>query len=192
MIRPARHVRWVALLSAATLGCRQDMHDQPKLEAFEGSAFFEDGLAMRPHVPGTIARGHLESDAHLYTGRVRGEAARTFPFPMTRAVLERGRERFDVFCAVCHGPCGDGDGMVVQRGFKRPPSFHEQRLIDAAPGRIFDVISSGYGAMFDFADRIPARDRWAIVGWLRVLQRSRNAGLDDVPEEQRTVLEAAR
>lgn len=179
-----------ALLLAA--GCRQDMQDQPKLQPFEASDFFSDGRAMRPHVEGTVARGRLFEDELFYTGGVDGKLAQAFPFEVTREVLERGRERYDIFCAVCHGLGGDGDGIVVQRGFKRPASFHEQRLLHQPPGYFFDVITSGYGAMYDYSDRVRARDRWAIVGYVRVLQASRTASLEDVPAEERARLEALR
>lgn len=185
-----------ALLAASTLlllaGCRQDMQDQPKLQPFEASSFFADGRAMRPHVEGTVARGHLFEDEHLYTGRVAGELATAFPFEVTREVLERGRERYGIFCSVCHGLGGDGDGMVVQRGFKQPASFHEQRLRDQPPGYFFDVMTNGYGAMYDYSDRVPVRDRWAIAAYVRVLQASRTATLADVPAEERARLEALR
>lgn len=186
-------MRWSALVLVACLvACRQDMHDQPKLEPYERSPLFADGRAMRPTVEGTVARGRLREDDHLYRGRVEGELATAFPFPVDRAVLERGRERYGIFCAPCHGLTGDGDGMIVRRGFKRPPSFHEQRLRDAPPGHFFDVVTNGYGVMYDHGDRIPPRDRWRITAWVRVLQRSRTASLDDVPPEERAGLEELR
>jgi hypothetical protein len=172
--------------------CRQDMHDQPRLEAYEASAFFADGRAMRPRVPGTIARGELVLDQEFHTGMSRGEHLSRLPFPLDRALLERGRERYGIFCTPCHDPLGNGDGLVVQRGMKRPPSFHIERLREAPPGYVFDVITNGFGAMYDHADRIPPRDRWAIAAWVRVLQASQDARLEDVPAAERARLEAQR
>jgi hypothetical protein len=168
--------------------CRQDMHDQPRFEALEGSSFFADGRSSRPRVSGTIARGEREYDAHLLEGRVAGELAMTFPFEVTRPVLERGRERYDIFCAACHDRAGTGQSLVVQRGLKQPPSFHVERLRTAPPGYLFDVITRGFGSMIDLSDRIPPADRWAIVAYARALQRSQNGRLDDVSAEERARL----
>jgi hypothetical protein len=180
------------LASLAAAGCRQDMHDQPRYEPFEASDFFADGRSARPLVAGTVARGFLEEDEHLYRGRVGGELAELFPFAVDRAVLERGRERYGIFCTPCHDAAGNGNGVVVQRGFKHPPSFHIQRLREAPPGWFFEVITKGYGAMYDYADRVPPADRWAITAYVRALQRSAHATLADVPEARRAELEAAR
>ena len=183
------------------------MYDQPKLEPLERFDFFADRRSMRPQPPGTIARGRLMEDRHLYTGfaeprrqpielfpvseealertlaRLAGPPlAETFPFPITREHLARGRERFEIFCAPCHGLAGYGDGMVVRRGFRRPPSYHIERLRQAPVGHFFDVISRGFGAMGDFADRIPPEDRWAVVAYLRALQLSQWARLEKIPE----------
>lgn len=178
-----------ALLALLVLaGCRQDMHDQPKLEAYEASALFADGRAMRPRVPGTVARGEREFDAHLLEGRVGGELATTFPMEVTRATLLRGRERYDVFCSACHDRAGTGQGIVVKRGLKQPPSFHVERLRTAPPGYLFDVITRGFGSMNDLAERIPPADRWAIVAYVRALQRSRSGTLEDVSEAERARL----
>ncbi len=191
-MRAAAPILAAVLVLSALAACRQDMHDQPKYEAYERSTLFEDGRAMRPQVPGTVARGRLHADEHLLLGRVGGELADTYPFPVTREVLERGRERYDIYCAVCHGPGGDADGVVVQRGFARPASFHEQRLVDQPPGYFVDVIANGFGRMYSYEDRVPAPDRWAIAAYVRVLQTSRSATLADVPTEARAELEAAR
>lgn len=185
---------WAGLLILAGLaaaGCRQDMHDQAKAEPLEASDFFADRRSARPVVAGTVARGHLRLDEHLYTGKVNGEYARTFPFAITKEVLERGRERFNIYCSPCHGHLGDGNGMVVQRGFRRPPSYHTDRLREAAPGYFFDVITNGFGTMFDYADRIVPEDRWAIVAYIRALQLSQNADLEMVPAEHRDELAPA-
>jgi cbb3-type cytochrome c oxidase subunit III len=177
----------VCALGAAA--CRQDMHDQAKYEALEGSEFFADGRAARPSIPGTIARGELASNELLATGKLGGEFATAFPLAVDRALLERGRERYGIFCAPCHDAAGNGSGMIVERGMKRPPSLHIERLRSAPPGYHFDVIARGFGAMFDLSDRIPPEDRWAIVAWVRVLQRSQNASLADVPPQERQRLE---
>jgi mono/diheme cytochrome c family protein len=177
-----------AALVAACLvlpGCRQDMHDQPRFRPFRPSTFFADRRSARPLAPGTVAQGDLRDDEHLYTGKINGQLAPSFPFPVTRQVLERGRERFDIFCSPCHGRSGDGRGMIVQRGFKQPPSYHEQRLREAPPGHFFDVITNGYGAMTNFDYRVPVRDRWAIVAYIRALQFSQNATLADLSPDER-------
>lgn len=179
------------LLLLAT-GCRQDMHNQPKYKPLAGSEFFADGRASRPLMEGTIARGHLKTDEHLYTGKVGGKPVDTFPFPVTRPVLERGRERFNIYCAVCHGRDGNGGGMIVQRGFRRPPSYHIDRLRQAPAGHFFDVMTNGFGAMYSYASRLSVEDRWAIVAYIRALQLSQNATLNDVPPAQRQQLEAAK
>ena len=167
----------------ALAGCRQDMHDQPRFEPLEANAFFSDGRASRPLIEGTVARGHLKLDKHLYTGKVDGELVATFPFPVTKDVLKRGRERYDIYCAPCHDGTGSGNGMIVQRGFRPPPSYHIARLRGVPIGHFFDVMTNGLGAMYDVADRVSPRDRWAIAAYIRVLQRSQNAAIEDVPEE---------
>ena len=165
--------------------CRQDMHDQPRFEAMEKSVFFADGRSSRPQVPGTVARGELRLDAHLYLGQVNGEPATTFPMQVDAALLERGRERFAIFCTACHDRTGYGQGIVVQRGLKQPPSFHIDRLRSSPPGYFFDVITNGFGAMYDLADRIPPGDRWAITAYVRALQLSQDARMSDVPPDRR-------
>ncbi len=183
-----------ALLLAAPLlaACRQDMHDQPRYEPLEKSDFFDDGRSARPQVPGTIARGEMRLDTHLYEGKVNGEAATALPFPVTAELLERGRERFDIFCAICHDKAGYGQGMAVRRGMKQPSSLHVERLREAPVGYFFDVITNGFGAMYDYSDRISPEDRWAIVAYIRALQRSQNAQLADVSQERRQSLEEKR
>jgi mono/diheme cytochrome c family protein len=203
-----------ALAYALGAGCQQQMAKQPSYRPLEDSSFFADGRASRPLVEGTVARGHLRIDRHLYTGKrgSDGEPARaaavvgagagggvmpltlaqadqpyvdTFPFPLTRAVLERGQQRYTIFCAVCHGAKGNGDGIVVQRGFTAPPSYHTPRLRSVPAGYLFDVATRGYGSMPSYADQIPPRDRWAIVAYIRALQLSQYAPLDDLPPAQR-------
>ena len=168
------------------------MHDQPKLEPDEGSSFFADGRASRPLVPGTVARGRLEEDEHLFRGQIAGRPAETFPFEVTRAVIERGRERYGIFCTPCHDATGDGQGMIVERGMRPPPSLHIERLRTAQPGYFLDVITNGFGAMYDYSDRIPASDRWAITAYVRALQRSQNATIADVPPDERASLTSSQ
>jgi mono/diheme cytochrome c family protein len=179
------------LLAAALLtGCRQDMQDQPKYIPLRPSSFFDDGRSERPLVDGTVARGHLDADAAFYTGTVDGKPVDAFPFPITRAVLERGQERFDIYCSPCHDRLGTGNGMIARRGFSHPPpqSYHIDRLRQAPVGYFFDVITNGVGAMPDYGAQIEARDRWAIVAYVRVLQLSQNASLNDVPADERADL----
>jgi hypothetical protein len=179
--------RVLALLLLALGGsaCRQDMHDQPRYKPLAGSSFFKDGRASRPVVEGTVPRGYARTDEHLYAGKVQGQFAEMFPFPVTREVLERGRERYDIFCAPCHGRDGYGEGMIVQRGFRPPPSFHTDRLRRAPVGYFFEVITKGFGTMYSYASRIPPEDRWAIVAYIRALQLSQHATLEDVPPAER-------
>ena len=182
-----RSVRWalVAVAALGTLGCRLDMHTQPKYKSDDPSTFFPDGRANRPEVADTVARGHLRSDELLYTGRVNGVVAERFPFPITRQVLERGRARYNIYCSPCHDYTGSGRGMIVQRGFPPPPSYHLDRLRRAPAGHFFEVMTDGYGAMYSYAGRITPEDRWAIVAYIRALQRSQHATLDDVPAAER-------
>jgi mono/diheme cytochrome c family protein len=180
-------LRWAAVtLSALFLfGCRLDMHVQPKYNPLDPSSFFSDGRSARPEVSGTVAHGHLRTDELLYTGKLNGAPADAFPFPVTREVLERGRARYNVYCSPCHDYAGSGNGMVVQRGFPPPPSYHIERLVRAPAGHFFDVISNGYGAMYSYAARVTPEDRWAIVAYIRALQLSQHAALEDVPAEER-------
>lgn len=182
-----------ALLAAVVVfanlpACRQDMHDQPRMEPLEPSVFFRDGRASRPVLEGTVALGQLQEDAHLHTGKVAGKDAGAFPFAVTRDVIERGRQRYTIFCEPCHGSLGDGRGMVVERGFRQAASFHIDRLRSAPPGYFFDVITRGFGVMYSYASRIEPSDRWAIVSYIRALQLSQNATIEDVPAEHRDEL----
>jgi hypothetical protein len=180
----------VSLCLSLITGCRQDMHDQPRYEPFEASAFFADGRSVRPLVPGTVARGQLRTDIHFSTGMVENKAVDTLPFPVTRPLLERGQERYTIFCVPCHGSLGNGQGIIVQRGFRQPPSLHLERLREAPIGHFFDVMTSGFGAMADYATQIPPQDRWAIATYIRALQLSQHATLTDVPAEVRQRLES--
>ena len=176
----------LVLFSAA---CRQDMHDQPRYTALKPSTFFADGSSARPPVAGTVARGDLRDDELLYTGKQGEEPATVFPFPIDDAVMERGRERFDIYCSPCHGRTGTGDGVVVQRGFSKPPSLVTGRLLEAPPGHFFEIISNGFGAMPDHAAQIRVRDRWTIIAYIRALQLAANAKIDDVPPAERARLQ---
>ena len=176
----------VFLAAAALSGCRQDMHDQPKFIPLRPSSFFEDGRSARPIPEGTVARGHLNDDTVLYTGKgPDGKPVNEFPFPVTKDVILRGRQRFNIYCTPCHDRTGNGNGMVVQRGYRHPPTYHSDRLRQVPNGYIFDVITNGFGAMPDYAAQIAPRDRWAIVSYVRALQLSQQASINDVPPEAR-------
>jgi len=173
----------LALLLLA--GCRQDMHDQPRFKPLAKSDFYADLRSARPQVPGTVARGQLHDDSYFYTGKIGSNPGDYMPFPVTEDVLARGQERFNMYCAPCHSRVGDGQGMIVHRGFRAPPSYHTDRLRKAPLGYIFDVITNGFGAMPEYASQVPASDRWAIVAYIRVLQLSQNATVADVPAGQK-------
>jgi mono/diheme cytochrome c family protein len=179
----------VVLLAVVTASCRQDMHDAPRYDPLEASTFFADGVASRPLPANTVARGQLRQDDHLYQGRINGELADTFPMPVTAEVMARGQERYNVFCLPCHGPTGSGNGMIVQRGFRAPPSYHEERLRNAPVGYFYDVMTNGFGAMQDYASQVPVADRWAIAAYMRALQLSQRATVNDVPADRRAELD---
>ena len=179
----------VVAVALALAGCRQDMHDAPRYEPLEASTFFANGQASRMLVANTVPRGLLRADTHLNEGRVDGQLATTFPMAITPAVMQRGQERFNVFCSPCHGRTGSGNGMVVQRGFRAPPSYHEDRLRNAPVGYFFDVMTNGFGAMQDYASQVPVADRWAIAAYIRALQLSQRATLADVPADRRAELD---
>ena len=179
----------VVASSIALTACRQDMHDAPRYEPLEASAFFDNGGSARTLVANTVPRGYLREDEFLYTGRVSGQFANMFPMAVTADVMARGQERYNVFCSPCHGRTGVGNGMIVQRGFRQPPSYGEQRLRDAPAGYFFDVMTNGFGAMQDYAAQVPVADRWAIVAYIRALQLSMNATVADVPADRRSDLD---
>lgn len=182
-----------ALLGLIGTGCRRDMFQQPFSKPLGTSDFFQDNhMASRPLVKHTVARGHLDADDAFYEGKIGTNLVTTFPFPVTRAVLERGRERFDIYCAPCHGRTGEGNGMVVQRGFPPPPSYHIDRLRSAPVGHFYDVITQGYGIMYSYATRVEPADRWAIAAYIRALQKSHDATLAEVPSDERARLEGQR
>lgn len=173
-----------ALLLTAT-GCRQDMQDQPKYVPLRPTDFFDDHRSARPLLENTVARGHLKEDTELYTGMQGDKPVERFPFPITRDVIERGHQRYDIYCAPCHDRLGNGDGMIVRRGYRRPPSYHIDRLRQVPDGYIYDVITNGFGAMPDYSAQIPVKDRWAIVSYVRALQLSRQGTVNDVPADKR-------
>jgi mono/diheme cytochrome c family protein len=184
-----RNVFFVVLLALGGAACRQDMHDTPRYEALEANDFFADGRASRNPPAGTVARGWLRADESLYTGRANGELAAEFPFPIAHADMQRGRDRYNIYCTPCHGLLGDGQGMVVQRGLRRAASYHQDRLRDERPGYFFDVITNGFGAMQGYAEQIPVRDRWLIVAYVRALQLSQNATMAEVPADRQNDLD---
>jgi len=173
------------LVCTGALACRQDMHDQPKVQAYEVSDFFADGMASRLPIEGTVARGELRADDHFYRGLdADGDFAASIPVAINKGLLNRGRERYDIFCSPCHGRTGDGNGMIVQRGFKEPQSFHQDRLRNSQPGYYFDVMTNGFGDMSGYASQVPVADRWAIAAYIQALQFSRNAdGTRLAPED---------
>jgi hypothetical protein len=185
---------WLLSLAAAAWlpSCREDMYDQPRIKPFGRNEFFADERAMRPVIAGTVARGGLELDELLFKGTEGGKPAERFPFPVTLSVLERGRDRFDIYCAICHGHDGSGKGMVVGHGYIQPASLHAERLRTAPVGHFYGVITGGFGAMADYTDRIDPRDRWAIVAYIRALQFSQFVPVDELPEDIRAKLSNMR
>ena len=188
-----------ALLAAALVACRQDMHDQPHKKPQSASVFFLDGKTARNLVAGTVPHDTsddlhasdsrwLAEDLAFYTGKLDGKPVETFPLQVDAALLERGRQRFTITCTPCHGPLGNGDGTAVARGMKRPPSYHIERLQKSPPGYFYDVITNGFGAMYDQADRINPKDRWAIIAYIRALQLSQNVKYDDLSAQERQLV----
>lgn len=178
------------LLVLFVAGCNQNMTfqmmgTQPKYLPLAPSDLFQDGQSARQLVPDTVARGHTQDDPALFTGKLNGADVTTFPYPITKDIMLRGQERFNIYCAPCHGQTGIGNGIIVQRGFTAPPTLHQDRLRTAPVGHFFDVITNGFGAMSSYADQIPVNDRWAIIAYIRALQLSQNATINDVPPDQR-------
>lgn len=176
------------LLSA----CRLDMHVQPRLNPLAKSDFFADERSARPPVTGTVARGDLRQDTYFYTGKIGDTPGDFMPFPVTEDVLVRGRERFNIYCSPCHSRLGDGNGMIPERGFRRPPSYHIERLRKAPLGYFFDVMTNGFGAMPDYSSQLQPADRWAIVAYIRALQLSQNATKAELPPGQPQFEEAPK
>ncbi len=183
----------LALLASTAIlaGCRQDMHDAPRYEAFEASSTFPDNRASRTPPAGTVARGWLRDDEALYTGKINGVPVDEFPVPIGHDELARGQQRFNIYCTPCHGRLGDGQGMVVQRGLRQAASYHQDRLRQEKNGYFYDVITNGFGAMQGYAEQIPVRDRWLIIAYVRTLQLSQHASVEDVPADRRGALDAS-
>ena len=175
----------VILFILSLSGCQQEMAKQPRYEPLDKSEFFDDHRAARPLVEGTVARGFLREDDHLYRGLVDGKPADAFPFPIDKQALLRGRERYNIFCAPCHDQLGTGQGMIVRRGYQAPPSFHSDRLRQTEAGMFFQHITHGLRAMPDYAQQISPEDRWAIIAYVRALQLSQNVRLSDLTEQER-------
>ena len=176
------------LVAAAASGCRQDMHNSPKAIPLRESVFFKNGSSARPLVEGTVARGTLQDDAGFFTGKNGALEVDALPFPLTAEVLDRGEQRFNIYCTPCHGMAGNGDGMIVRRGYRKPPSYHIDRLRAAPLGHFYDVMTNGFGAMPDYRAQIAPRDRWAIAAYVRALQLSQHAPAAAVPPEERQKL----
>src|SRR5437763_96195 len=168
--------------------CRQKMANQPRYDPLEPSDFFADGMSGRPRIQGTVARGELAIDGFMATGKINGADGDGFPMPVDAAVMNRGEERFNIFCSECHGKVGDGNGMIPSRGFRRPPSFHTELLRNAKTGHFFDVMTNGFGAMPSYAAQVPVEDRWAIIAYIRALQLSQNGTINDLPPDMRAKL----
>jgi len=183
----------IAVMLGAT-ACRQDMHNQPRYKPLAATNFFGDGRSERPTIADTVARGQLHLDQARYTGKENGKDVETFPIQITHGDVLRGQERFNIYCSPCHGRLGDGHGMIVGRGFRQPPSYHDPRLVNAPVGYFFDVMTNGYGAMFPYASRVAVDDRWRIAAYIRALQLSQNAppdlaqqspaGMGAIPQER--------
>ncbi|MBA4106529.1 MAG: quinol:cytochrome C oxidoreductase [Pirellula sp.] len=189
------HATWspaiAALALIALVGCHRDMYDQPRLEPLEKNTFFDDGRASRPLVEGVVEYGAIPPDSVILTGKVNGQLTDELPpeFKLDAALLKRGEQRFNVFCSNCHGLSGDGDGMIVLRGYRKPPTYHSERLRGTPIGHFFDVATNGFGVMPSYASQIPVEDRWAIAAYIRALQLTQYAKLDDLPEAERQQLE---
>lgn len=181
----------IACALLLTTACRRDMQDQPKYKPLGASSFFADGRDSRPLPANVIARDELDELNPSHTGAQNGAFLETIPEPVSTALLQRGRDRFDIYCSPCHGRIGDGYGMIRQRGFWYPSNLHTDRLRAVPPGYIFQVITNGYGAMPDYRDQVDSHDRWAIVAYLRALQLSQHAALADVPPAARQQLSGA-
>ncbi len=182
---------WVLLFLPLLHGCIQDMWNGAKYKPLEQNPIFPNRDSSRPLAPGVVARGEGDLDPAFYTGRDSTPAAKLvtyFPAPVTRELLDRGEQRFNIYCSPCHGYTGDADGLIVQRGFTQPPSYYTPRLMTAPAGHFYDVITNGWGVMYSYADRVQPRDRWAIAAYIRALQRSRSGTLADVPADQRAAL----
>lgn len=186
--------RFFCMMALVSLlcGCDRNMYDQPRMDPYEKTSFFPDGRSARPLVEGTVAMGYAHTDTLFYTGKDGDKFAAELPFPADEARLKRGQERYNIFCTPCHDQAGYGKGMVIQRGFPKAASFHEERLRNMPVGYFFDVMTRGYSKMPSYAAQVSPEDRWAIAAYIRVLQMSQRATMQDVPaEEQRKLSEKA-
>ena len=170
------------------VACRQKMAVQPRYDPLEPSDFFADGMSARPRIAGTVARGEASITGFLATGKINGQDGDGFPMPVTLDVMNRGQERFNIYCSECHGRLGDGNGMIPSRGYRRPPSYHTDTLRAAKTGHFFDVMTNGFGAMPSYAAQVPVNDRWAIIAYIRALQLSEHGTINDLPPEMRAKL----
>lgn len=179
----------VAVSLTALMGCRNDMYNQPKIKPLAESQFFRDGAGARVLPAHVVAREAKLSNMAWLTGLTNGTYITQLPVPLTPQLLQRGLERYGIYCAVCHGAAGEGNGMIPQRGFPAPPTFHSERLRQAPIGHFFDVMTNGYGVMYPYAARVTPDDRWAIAAYIRALQLSRNASASDLRRDERDQLE---
>ncbi len=179
--RPLPWLLGVGLLAA---GC-DNMQHQENVRADEPTKFFANGTSAQLPPAHTVAQADLAPDDPLGRATVGGAWVQAFPVPVTRALIERGGERYGIYCSECHGADGYGQGIVVRRGFPAPPSFHEPRDRGEPVGRLYEAIAQGYGIMYGYGDRITPRDRWAIVAYIRALQKTQDAALADVPAAER-------
>lgn len=187
-----RRAGLLCVVMAFAAGCRQDMHNTPRFEAYETDPQFGAGGAARVAPAGTVARGLLRDDEALYTGKVDGQTVDAIPFAITHEDMLRGQQRYTIYCTPCHGLLGDGRGMVVQRGLRQAASYHQDRLREERIGYFFDVITNGFGAMQGYAEQVPVRDRWLIAAYVRALQYSQNASVEEVPPDRRDELGAVQ
>lgn len=193
-LAPTKTYRKVSVLAMAVfagltiVGCQQKMGIQPYYQPLEENQMFDDHRASRPLEPGTVSRGDLRADDALFTGKVDGKLVEEFPMTITEEVIARGQNRFNIYCAPCHSKLGDGNGMIVQRGVSRPPSYMEDRLTTSPVGHFYDVITNGYGRMYSYNQQLPVRDRWAIVAYVRALQAAGHGSIEDVPTAMRDSL----
>jgi mono/diheme cytochrome c family protein len=195
MTEALRNFSWAGMALILVLaGCRNDMHDQPRMKTFAMSDFYADLRSERTPVEGTVARGQLNEDTYFYTGKLGANPGDYMPpqVPVNGENLARGRERFNIYCAPCHSRIGDGNGMIVQRGYRHPPTYHQDRLRQAPLGYFFDVMTNGFGVMPSYASQIPPRDRWCIVAYIRALQLSQDAKTADIPAGQQVPSPAPR
>lgn len=189
-------IRRSAALSGAVLaailftGCYQKMGRMPAYDPYEQSDFYADKSSARPLVEGTVAHGTLKTDELLYTGKIGGQLANVMPFPVTQEVLDRGQERFNIYCSMCHGRTAEGDGMIVRRGYKQPPSFYSEAVTSQPLGFYFDTITNGFGVMPSYAPQVPVNDRWAIIAYIKALQLSRSQTVADIPPAELAKLES--